>query len=624
MRQAAALVRALAATSGAAALRRGVPVYGGLFAISGLLFGGNGLEASTVVAGAEASVVTRALLWASWLVIATPTIGALWHDAGALWLRSMPVARSWHLGVLLAMTIAAELPWAALWAAGGGLLVGLAALGGALAGHAVLLARPPGLAGLGLFALVGAALVFAPTWSLAFWTWPIVLVGFRSAWLLAPARAASRPRAWIAGPRVLALTLAQLVGLRRGHAAVLLRGLLLCGFAAAAAWLAARTNAAVDLATRLEYARGFLAPAVIAAGSAASGPLLAVEARADWLLRTGGATPRARLAAGMLAAAIVGACLGTAAGGALALAWALAPMPAGLLLATLALAGGALAALAGQGARWAATQGARGPGRLVALVLLLIVAALVVQAYTGAWAPIVWSGAAIMTWLMGHVLAGAPATRGGATVVLEMMAIRKRLGGRVIFEDVEMHVDAGELALVLGENGAGKSTLLRIAAGIVEPDAGSVRVGGAALAGGGTAARARLGYAPDTADAFPELSVRELIALVMALRRAPAPDEALRERLGLTQIWHQRLRTLSFGQVKRSYLLAALVGAPPLLVLDEPSNGLDPDGVAMLAALLRERAAAGGAALIATNDATFAAQLGGVRRRLDERRLALA
>jgi ABC-type multidrug transport system ATPase subunit len=108
---------------------------------------------------------------------------------------------------------------------------------------------------------------------------------------------------------------------------------------------------------------------------------------------------------------------------------------------------------------------------------------------------------------------------------------------------------------------------------------------------------------------------------VVALRRAPAPDEALRERLGLTAVWHQRLRTLSFGQVKRSYLLCALVGAPPLLVLDEPSNGLDPAGVELLAVVLAERVSQGGAALVATNDAAFATRLGGVVRRIVDGRL---
>jgi len=540
VRQAAALVRALAGTSGAAALRRGLPVYGGLFALAGLLFGGNGLQAATVVEGAEDSLLARALLWAGWLVIAAPTVEALWRERGSFWLRCLPAPRWGHLAVLLGFTIVAQGPWLALWTAGGGVLVGLGALGGALAGHAVWLARPPGWVGLGLLVGAGVGLMFAPGWGLALGTWPIALVGFRRAWLAAPARAATRPRAWIGGPRALALTLAQLVGLWRGHITVVLRAALVCGLAAAAAWLAARTNGYEDLATRLEYACGFLVPAALVAGSAASGPLLASEARASWLLRTGGATARVRLGAGTLAAGSVGAGLGMAAGGVLALVWGMSPVAGLQMIGMLALTGGGLAALAGLAARWAAGQGTRGPGRLVGLLFLLVVVALVLRAQLEAWAPAGFVAAAIVTWLIGHVRADVDPDRGGATVLLEMTGIRKRLGGRWILDGVALACGAGGMALVLGENGAGKSTLLRIAAGIVVPDAGRVTVGGASIVEGGVMGRAQLGYAPDTADAFPELSVRELIALVVALRRATAPSEALRERLGLTPIWELR------------------------------------------------------------------------------------
>ena len=614
MRRSVALVRCLLASSGAAALRRALPVYGGLFAAVGLLFGGNGLEASTVVAGAQTPVV-RALLWVAWLALVMPTIEALWRTPASYWLRSLPAPRWWHLAVSLALTIVAESPWCVLWAAGGGVVGGAAALGGALAGHALVLARPPGLVGVCWVLGTIAALVWVPDPYLAFGTWPIALVAFRRAWLQAPGRAGARPRAIIGGPRPVALALALLVSLLRGHVAVLLRCGLLFGLAAGAAWLAARTNAQVLLADRLLYACGFMAPVALAAGSAVAGPMLVTEARALWLLRTGEASARTRLVAGTLAAIVVGVGLAVGVGGVLGRVWGLAPAEMVGLLGPMALAGGALAGLATLLARWAAGPGTRGPGRLVGMLLLLMVGVQAVQAWTGAWAPVVWAGVAVLTWLIGHVRAGLEDPRGGAAVLLEMVGIRKRLGSRVILEAVELRCAAGELALVLGENGAGKSTLLRIAAGVIEPDRGEVRVGGVVLEGSAVA-RAGLGYVPDTADAFPELSVRELIALVTALRRSPPPPDELRERLGLAAVWHQRLRTLSFGQVKRTYLLAALTGSPPLLILDEPSNGLDPAGAAMLAALLHERAAAGDGAVVASNDAAFVALLGGTRHRL--------
>src|SRR5690606_35988201 len=123
---------------------------------------------------------------------------------------------------------------------------------------------------------------------------------------------------------------------------------------------------------------------------------------------------------------------------------------------------------------------------------------------------------------------------------------------------------------------------------IVEPDRGRVKVDGVELTGDAAAARQGLGYAPDTSEAFPELSVREFVGLVARLKRAPPPEPGLPARLGLEAVWDQRMRTLSFGQVKRTYLLAATTGAPRLWVLDEPSNGLDPDGGALVATMIAE------------------------------------
>ena len=203
----------------------------------------------------------------------------------------------------------------------------------------------------------------------------------------------------------------------------------------------------------------------------------------------------------------------------------------------------------------------------------------------------------------------------------------KKLGGRAVLGGVELTCQPGEIVLLLGRNGAGKSTLLRVLAGLLEPDDGVVTLDGQAVHGAGAVARGQIGYLPDATDIFPELSVRELVELVEALKRVPFTDEqrrACRSRLGLDDLWNQRLRTLSLGQRKRAYAMAALVGDPRLLVLDEPTNGLEPGGCDIILEILSERQAAGKGAVVASNDPAFARALQAAAatiRRIDGGRL---
>jgi len=198
--------------------------------------------------------------------------------------------------------------------------------------------------------------------------------------------------------------------------------------------------------------------------------------------------------------------------------------------------------------------------------------------------------------------------------VLAARDLDKRIGGRVVLAGASFACAPSEICVITGGNGSGKSTLLRLVVGLIEPDRGAVTVGGVPVNAASGEARRRLGYLPDATDVLPDLSIEELVALVRTLKRvtgagADAAVLALRERLGLLPVWRQRLATLSFGQRKRACLLAALVGTPPLLVLDEPTNGLDGDGEALIRALLEERRREGLATVLATNDQRLASSL---------------
>jgi ABC-type multidrug transport system ATPase subunit len=198
-------------------------------------------------------------------------------------------------------------------------------------------------------------------------------------------------------------------------------------------------------------------------------------------------------------------------------------------------------------------------------------------------------------------------------VSLLIAGVAKRFGGREVLRGLHLECERGENVAIVGPNGAGKSTLLGVVAGLLEPEAGSVTLEGEPLIGRRAPARARIGFVPEGADPPPHLLVGELLSLCAALKQADLPPAPLLERIGVGPLLEQPIGSLSLGQRRRTCLAAALVGDPLLLVLDEPTNGLDPGGVEMLASLLRDRSEADRMALISTHDLAFA---GAARARL--------
>ncbi|MCB9559574.1 MAG: ABC transporter ATP-binding protein [Kofleriaceae bacterium] len=198
--------------------------------------------------------------------------------------------------------------------------------------------------------------------------------------------------------------------------------------------------------------------------------------------------------------------------------------------------------------------------------------------------------------------------------MLRVDGVAKRLAGRWVLTDVGFEVAAGEVAGVTGPNGAGKSTLLALIAGVTSVDRGRITVDGAAA--GTVAAQRALGFVPEAANPPGHLTCDEVVALVAAIKRTTLAP-AVRDALGLDHLAAHRIDRMSLGERRRTCLGAALVGTPRLLVLDEPTNGLDAAGVEVLVRLLVARAAAGAALVVASHDAGFL-------DRLDARRIALA
>ena len=177
--------------------------------------------------------------------------------------------------------------------------------------------------------------------------------------------------------------------------------------------------------------------------------------------------------------------------------------------------------------------------------------------------------------------------------MIEAHELTKDYGSVVAVRDVSFSVGAGEVVGFLGPNGAGKTTTLRILAGFLGATSGSVTIAGFDVARESLAARARLGYMPEAAPLYPELRVREYLAFRAALKRVArrerkaAVGRAL-EQAAVTDVAETPIGQLSKGYRQRVALADALVANPPLLILDEPTAGLDPNQIIEVRKLIRE------------------------------------
>jgi ABC-2 type transport system ATP-binding protein len=195
----------------------------------------------------------------------------------------------------------------------------------------------------------------------------------------------------------------------------------------------------------------------------------------------------------------------------------------------------------------------------------------------------------------GTVTAVAPA-RAAASLVVQGLSHRYPGGERAALEDVTFSVEPGQRLGLLGPNGAGKSTLMRIACGYLPVQGGRqtrVEVAGLDVRTHSLGVRQQVGYMPEQVPLYAELRAREHLLFrarikQVAWRRRKAEVERVAELTGIGHVLDRPIAELSRGYRQRVGLADALLGAPPLLVLDEPTVGLDPNQVLEIRAMLRE------------------------------------
>ncbi len=158
-------------------------------------------------------------------------------------------------------------------------------------------------------------------------------------------------------------------------------------------------------------------------------------------------------------------------------------------------------------------------------------------------------------------------------------------------DDLTFHIGKATVCGLLGRNGAGKSTTLNLLTGCLAPTSGSIRIAGADLQEDPTTAKRRIGYAPELPPLYPDMTLSEYLVFVARAKSVRAPKaEAARvmEKADLTRFASVRLAALSKGSRQRAGLAQALIGDPDILILDEPSIGLDPEQIARLRAWIAE------------------------------------
>lgn len=187
---------------------------------------------------------------------------------------------------------------------------------------------------------------------------------------------------------------------------------------------------------------------------------------------------------------------------------------------------------------------------------------------------------------------------------LSAEGLAKRFGRRLLFRDVAFDLGPGDALAVTGANGAGKSTLLQIVAGVREPTAGTVRLW---LDGEEVDAEVRplrTGFVAPYLQLYDAFSAVENLGFLAQARRLPDADRritAVLDRVGLGGRGDDLLRTYSSGMKQRARLAAALLAAPSLLLLDEPTSNLDAPGRAVVEGVVHAHREAGGILLVATN-----------------------
>jgi len=179
--------------------------------------------------------------------------------------------------------------------------------------------------------------------------------------------------------------------------------------------------------------------------------------------------------------------------------------------------------------------------------------------------------------------------------MIEVQSLTRRYGKTIAVDDVTFHIGDNEIVGLLGHNGAGKTTIMRMLSGYLEPTAGSIVIGGVDLATQAQTVQQQLGYLPENLPVYPEMMVADYLDYAATLKGISKKEryQAVRGAILATDLAKRALdpiSTLSRGLRQRVGVAQAVLGRPRLLILDEPTNGLDPNQTEHMRQLIKKLA----------------------------------
>ncbi len=198
--------------------------------------------------------------------------------------------------------------------------------------------------------------------------------------------------------------------------------------------------------------------------------------------------------------------------------------------------------------------------------------------------------------------------------MIELSDVTKKYGAKMAVDRLSLRIEPGELFAFLGPNGAGKTTTIKLACGLLFPTAGTVRVGGFDLQSDGDRARQMISYVPDQPYLYEKLTCREFLHFIADMYGLD-PGHARRrigemiELFNLKEFVDDLTESYSHGMKQRSVFAAALLHEPKVLIVDEPTVGLDPRSVRLLKDLLRQEAKRGATVFLSTHSLDVAQEL---------------